>query len=337
MNRRDFVATIGGALAAPLVRAQPASGKRTLGVLSTQNAPSAEQSAKGRGMARLRELGWVEGQNLVVERSFSGGRVDVLPELAAELVSKKVDVIWTDGPNAAVAAARATRTIPIVFWAVPSPVELGLVDSLPRPGRNVTGIANTADRGVYLKQFEFLREIAPDVRRVAALAVPTLLPRVEGGVHSLSDSAFGREATLAARGIGLEIEWHIVRQADDLEGAFAAILRSRVQAVVVSGDPLTWTHMRRIAEFTNSNRLIKVSAARQYVEAGALLSYGTDIFRCLLGTVAYVDRILRGAKPADLPVELPSVHELAVNLKTAALIGLKIPRSIIARADLVIE
>lgn len=334
MKRREFLAAIGGALAAPLARAQSLAPKRTLGILSLDPAPRADMIPLHYSSSKLRELGWYEGTNLVVERRFADGRAERLPEFAAELVGRRVDAIWATGSEAAVAAARATPTIPIVFWGVGWPVEQGLIDSLPRPGRNVTGLAWSTGNDVAFKNLEFLKEIAPEVRRIASIGFPLTAQTVTGGTFVPQIMA---ERDRAMRSMGYEYQHQFVQRSEDFEGAFAAIMNFGAKAVFVGAHFLTFRELPRILGFMNRNRLPSYSNAWEYAEGGGLFGYGPDIGAMVVYSLRYVDRILRGAKPADLPVELPSRYELAVNLKTAAHLGLKIPRTIIARADRLIE
>lgn len=333
MDRRRFVAIIGSAAAAPLVRAQSPGAVRSLGVLSPFRPRTPEQNAASPNRAYLRSQGWIEGKNLVVERVFASGRPELLPELAAELVRKRVEIIWAEGPEAAVAAARATKTIPIVFWGVPLPVEQGLIDSFARPGGNVTGIAWSTGTGLINKSLQIVGEIAPRVRRVSGISVPTTLDTVTGERLTEPYAEFER----GARSAGFEFQRHIVRQRGDFDAAFAAILKARAQAIIVPPNALTWPELRRIVDFTNSNRLISIFGSKEWVDAGGFFSYGPDVPWAILTTFGYVDKILRGAKPADLPVELPSKYEFAINLNTAKIIGLTVPQSMLMRADRVIE
>jgi putative ABC transport system substrate-binding protein len=334
MNRRRFIATVGSAIAAPLVRAQAPAGTRTLGILSLDPAPTPEQLAKGPLKGQLAKLGWQEGQNLVVERRFAAGSQQILAEHATDLVRKRVDVIWTGSPDAALAAARATQTIPIVFWAVAFPVEQGLIDSLPRPGRNVTGIAFYTGIEVSIKLFEFLREIAPHARRVFTFVLPTVFRTVAGGDFTPKTT---EDARSAAQSMGYEIHRHVIEKPQDLEAAFAAVLASRAEAVNVPANPLTWPSMGKIVEFLNNNGLASAFNARAFVQAGGLFSYGPNFAATWQTSFVYVDKILRGAKPSDLPVEQPSRYELAVNLRTAKHLGLKVPGSMLVRAEHVFE
>jgi len=334
IQRRTFLLSTGALLAASLARAQQSGRLPVLGLLSPDRTSTPEQLARSPVLAKLRELGWIEGKTFVIERAFGEGSEDPLPELAAELVRKRVDVIWTFGPEAAVAAARATKTIPIVFFAVTWPVEYGLVDSIGRPGRNVTGVAfNAAPEVIVHKPLEMLREIAPRLRRVAVI-MPKGRISVTGGPVPPNIRTF----ELVAKHFGFELlDYPIAREAD-IEPMFAAILAGKAEAVFEVPTPLTSRVRKRIVEFTNLNRLPGISNTGEFVTLGGLLAYSTIFgLEPVLRSFEYVDRILRGTKPADLPVELPSRIELAINLKTAKALGLTIPQSVLLRADRVIE
>lgn len=255
-----------------------------------------------------------------------------MPELAAALVAKKVDVIWANSPDAALAAARATNTIPIVFWGVAHPVEQGLIHSYARPGRNVTGVAFAASPEIEGKRLELLREIAPAAKRLAFLAVESSLPILTGGRISSPLATADR-----ARGLGYEVRTFVFESEERLEAAFAAILEWRSQALIAQPSTLIYRERKRIIEFANRNRLPSVFPLWDYVQDGGLVAYAIDWRPTIARSFEYVDRILRGANPAELPVELPSRYELAINLKTARLLGLAIPQSLLLRADRVIE
>ena len=333
MDRRRFVAFVGSALAAPLVvRAQAQRKLPVLGILSPHSEEPPEVSERSPFVKRRRELGWVDGKTLMVERAFGEGREDRLPELASALVAKKVDVIWALGPEAAVAAARATTTIPIVFWGVAHPIEQGLINSYARPGRNVTGVAWFATPEIDGKRLELLREIAPTAKRLAFISVPTAASTVGGGRAKIQSSS-----ALAAQKLGYEFRAFPVEKADDFEPAFAAILAWGAQALSVAGTTLTVRARQRLADFAIRNRLPSAFTLSDFVEAGGLVSYAIDWRLTMAQTADYIDRILRGAKPADLPVDLPSRYEMAVNVKTAKALGLTIPQSLLLRADRVIE
>ena len=333
VDRRRFLITVGGTLVAPFVHAQKPVERRTLGILSPHPKPPPEEVARSPFFARLRQLGWSEPHNLMVERPDHPGRETALPVMAEELVRKRVDVIWTLGPEAAVAAARATGTIPIVFWGVAYPVEQGLIDSYARPGRNVTGTAFFTGPELTTKVLESFREIAPGVRRIAAIRTPSAVSTVKGGSYEESLSVI--EA--AARTLGFDYRPFTVAKLEDFESVFAAILDSKAQGLMTYGTTTTFRERQRIADFANRNRLPSAYNQVEFVEAGGLFSYGANTLETILHTLSYVDKIFRGARPADLPVERPSKYELVVNLKTAAALGLKIPHVILLRADRIIQ
>ena len=331
MRRRGFLLASGVLLASPFATAQqPAAATRVLGILSSGRAPTPQELATNPLQAALRKLGWVEGQNLRVERAFAEGREERLSSLADELVQKRVDIILTNGPTAALAAARATRTIPIVFYLAGAPVVSGLVDSLARPGRNATGIA-FSEAGVTVKEFELIKELAPRARRLASLTVPSMAFTVTGAAIPLD---FMDDA---AKKLGFVLQRFPVERAKDFDEAFNKIIAWRAQAPRVIPVPLTIRERSRIIDFAARNRLPCVSSSTPWVEAGALASYGATFDGLLQRSLVMVDKIFRGAKPADIPVEQPTRYELAINLKTARTLKLKIPPSILARADRVIE
>ena len=332
MDRRRFVAVIGSALAAPVVLAQKPAKLPVLGVLNP-HPPLAPESPGAVGVrARWKQLGWVDGENFHVLRPNAEGREDRLPAIAAELVRSRVDVIWALGPEAAIEAARATSIIPIVFWGVGRPIEQGLVESIARPGRNVTGIAFYTGTELTFKVLELAKEVLPRVKKFSSIQIPSANQTVKGGQL---------KATIAddrmLRKLGLEVRHYDVTRVEDFDGVFAAILKARPQFLFVSGSTLTFRERHRIADFALRNGLPSAFNQREFVEAGGLLSYGIDSSGTVLQSLAYVDRILRGARPADLPVELPSRYEFVVNLKTASALGIKVPQSVLLRADRVIE
>ncbi|MGH8704983.1 MAG: ABC transporter substrate-binding protein, partial [Burkholderiales bacterium] len=256
-----------------------------------------------------------------------------LPELAAERVRKNVDVIWTPDPQAAVAAARATKTIPIVFFGVAFAVEQGLADSLGRPGRNATGISFYPSPDLVGKKLEILRQVAPKATRVAVLSADDAAPTVAGGVFTQPQLSFGA----AARQLKMDLRTYRIRAASELDAAFADIVKSRAHAVATIGTMLLWRERERIADFALKHRLPSAFAIDEFVEAGGLLSYGPTWTDMLARTFDYVDRIFRGAKPSELPIEQPSKYEIVLNLRTAKAIGVKVPQSLLLRADRVIE
>jgi putative ABC transport system substrate-binding protein len=333
MNRRRFISGFSSVLALPsLAIAQTAVKKPTLGLLYPNPTVTFQQNLLEFYSARLRELGWVVGENLLLENASSEGREDRLPSLAAALVAKQVDVIWVAGPEAAIAAARATKTIPIAFYGVGFPVEHGLVDSLARPGRNVTGFASLAGSEP-AKGIELLKEVAPKFSRLAWIGVETVVTTLAGGEVRVVRQ--GVED--AAARLQLEIRRFSISQREDFDAAFAAIRDSRAQAMGIDFTALTFRERQRLADFAGRQLLPSVSAFREFVEAGGLLSYGANRRDMARRSFAYVDRILRGARPSELPIELPSSFELGVNLKTAKALGLTVPQSILVRADRVVE
>jgi putative ABC transport system substrate-binding protein len=312
------------ALAAPLAtEAQPAGKVYRIGLLTTYYRPDDIGPVAFR--QELRRLGWIEGENIVIEVRSAEGKAERLSELAADLVRLKVDVITAMGDLAAVPASQATRTIPIVAGSA-DPVGIGLVTNLARPEGNVTGLhiqaAETAG-----KRLQLLKEVVPTVSRVAVLWNAT---------HRGKQVEFG-ETQVAAQALGVELQSVEVRTADDFDRAFLAISTGRPGALVTFTERLTIAHRRRIAEFAARNRLPMVAEIKEFADAGGLMTYGPSE-AWLSGRAAYyVDRILRGAKPADLPVEQPTKFELIVNLKTARALGVTIPPAVLARADEVIQ
>jgi putative ABC transport system substrate-binding protein len=332
VRRREFLIASGGLLAAQVVHAQSRTRIPTLGILTPHPRSPAEKPGTDIVSITLKKHGWIVGETLLIERPDAGGREERLPELAASLVAKKVDVIWALGPEAALAAARATRTIPIVFWGVAFPIEQGFIESYARPGRNVTGVAWYAAPEVDAKRLELLKQIAPARKRLALLSVPTAARTVEGKLTVMKGGTIP-----AAAALGYELHSFAVEKQEDFEGAYAAILGWRAEAITVSGTTLTVRERGRIVDFANRNRLPSAYTLRDFVEAGGLVSYAIDWRPTMARSMEHVDRILRGANPATLPVDLPSSYETAVNLKTARLLGLTIPTSILLGADRVIE
>ena len=324
MDRRAFLATLtGGLLAAPLAaEAQQAGKVYRVGMLWTTRVPAIEDLL-GQG---LRELGWIEGQNFVVERRYSEGRADRYPALAAELVRLQPDLITAVGTPGALAAKAATTTIPIVFAAVGDPVGSGLVESLARPGGNLTG-AGTTGSGLSGKQLELLKEAVPPLSLVGVFINSAF------SLHAIVRP----EVDVAARSLGLTLKYIEVQTRDDIEGAFATLTREKLTAVLVLGQPLLFAVRARLAQLALDHRVATMSPWREAAEAGALLAYGEWNVDHIRRLPKYIDRILKGAKPADLPVEQATTLKLTVNLKTAKALGLTIPPSLLLRADQVIE
>ena len=294
-----------------------------IGLLASGQGFGSAGEALRRG---LRELGWVEGQNVAIEYRYGEGKLDRLPELAAELARLKVAVIVADGDPVIRAAKQATRNIPVVFIAVGDPVREGLVASLARPGGNITGLTSISEE-LSGKRLELLKEAFPKVSRVAVLWNP----------NNASNVLELREMEGAARALGLKLRSLEVRGPDDFQGAFAGAAKDRAHALIVVRDPLIDSRHFQILDFAVGNRLPSMHGETQFVEAGGLMSYGpsrVDLFR---RAATYVDKILKGTKPADLPVEQPMKFELVINLKAAKAIGVTVPQSVLFRADKVIK
>jgi putative tryptophan/tyrosine transport system substrate-binding protein len=315
-------------LLAPLVAdAQPAGKVYRIGRLapgSPEGSPFIESFRQA-----LHERGYIEGQNLVIEYRWAEGRDERLPNLAAELVRLKVDVIVTGGSTAIRAAQQATRTTPIVMVGASDPVAQGFVASLARPGGNITGLSIVTPE-LLGKRLEILKETVPQSTRVAILANP-------GSAPTLSATTTG-VLTIAAQGLGLQLQVVEVRRAEELDEAFAAVTRAGADALLVQGEPRLLDGLRgRIADLAAKHRLPAMYAWRMYVDAGGLMSYGVSLLEQYRRTAIYVDKILKGAKPADLPVEQPTKFELVINLKAAKALGLTIPSTLFFQADEVIQ
>jgi putative ABC transport system substrate-binding protein len=327
-QRRYFLVAVGALVAASLkAAAQTPSKIARIGYLSPHSANPRLVEAFRQG---LRELGYVEGRNVQIEYRSADGRPARLPDLAAELVALKVDVIVTGGGAlAARAAQRASSTLPIVVVSVGDPVTSGLVTSLARPGGNVTGLSLLFPELVG-KCLEQLKLAVPSIKRVALLSQPgAALERTE------ADNLKGAEG--AARALGVQLQVVEAKGAEDLDQAFSNIVSGRANALVVLSTPVFLGERRRLAQMAATNRLPAVFSFREYVDAGGLLSYGPNLADLSRRAATYVDKILKGAKPGDLPVEQPTRFELVINLKTAKELGLTIPQSMIARADEVVE
>jgi putative ABC transport system substrate-binding protein len=274
----------------------------------------------------LRELGYVEGQNIAIESRWTEGKDDRLPALAADLVRSKVDIIVAETGAATRAAQQATRTIPIVMSLVNDPVGSGLVASLARPGGNVTGLTIMSPDLVG-KQFELLKAVVPKVSRVALLRHP----------DNPASAAQLREAEAAAQALGVRLQTLEARSPQEIDGAFAAMTRERAGALLVIPDTLFWSQRRQIVDLAVKRRLPSIRIGEAYAEAGGLMSYGPSYRDLERRAATYVDKILKGANPADLPVAQPTKFELVINLKTAKAIGLTIPQPLLQRADQIID
>ena len=333
IDRRAFLGTLTGSLlAAPrAAEAQPATNMYRIGVLSDTRPPAARESSRSGDFAdvfrrSMSDFGYVEGRDFGIEWRNAEGRSSRLDTLASELARLGVDVIVATYPAAVISAKRATTTIPIVMVNTPDPVQLGLVASLARPGGNVTGTTSLS-LDLSVKQIELIKESLPRASRIAILWNPEN-PWHPGAM---------KELAVRARPSGVQLQGVQVRAPDELPGAFSAMVTERAHAVLVLPDPLTYIHRRYVADLAAKQRLPSIGGPREFAEAGCLLSYWaetTDLYR---RAAAYVDRIFKGAKPADLPVEQPTKFELVINLKTAKALGLTIPQSLLQRADQVIE
>jgi putative ABC transport system substrate-binding protein len=319
----------GGLLAAPFAAgAQPAGKVYRIGLLSTLPPGTTGVARLWEAfMQGLRELGYVEGENLVIERRYAPeGQPDKLPELAADLVRLKVDVIVAGGSLTPHAAKSATTTLPVVVTNHGDPVGSGLVVSLARPGGNITGLSLLSPELVG-KQLELFKKAVPRIVRMAVLWNPT----------SQTHPRMLNEAEVPARALGLRLEPLPASGLDDYDRAFATITRARADALLVLGDPIFWYQRSRIVELATKRRLPGMFGQREYVEAGGLMSYGANLRDNFRRAATYVDKILKGAKPGDLPIEQPTKFELVINSKTAKTLSLTIPQSVLVRADQIIE
>jgi putative tryptophan/tyrosine transport system substrate-binding protein len=325
MRRREFITLVGGTLGWPIVgHAQQAGKLPTIGFLGAFT-PSAGGELLAAFVARLRELGQVEGRNVAIEVRWAGGRSERYAEIIAEFVRLKVDVILTHTTPAVLAAKQATSVIPIVFATAGDPVGNGLIASLARPGGNVTGLSSeTSDTAG--KRLELLREVVPGLRRLALLANV-------GSAYAVLELS---QVLAAARTVGLEIVGLEIRRTEDIAPAFET-LKGRADALYVIIDPTIISSRVRISTLAVGARLPTMHGARELVEAGGLMSYGANWPHMFRRAADYVDKILRGAKPADIPVEQPTKFDLVINVTTAKALGLTIPESVLLRANEVIE
>jgi putative ABC transport system substrate-binding protein len=327
MNRRTAgLALLRGLLAcslAPLAaRAQQAGKVYRIAYMSAPTRASVEQALQA-FLRKLRELGWVEGRNLVIEYRWADGNIERLPDMAAELVREKVDLIVAPAASAALAAKNATSSIPIVMMFPNDPVGLGLVDSLRRPGRNITGTTMSTGSEIFAKQLQMLKEAVPRASRLAILSNP-------------ADASFGfqmKELEAASRALGVNLQHVQARGLEELKAAFASMARERAEGLVLGGSSTFLALRTPLAELAVKGRLPTMVHFREMVEAGSLMAYGVNMTDFIGRSAVYVDKILKGAKPGDLPVEQPTKFELVINLNTAKAIGLTIPQSVLSRAD----
>jgi putative ABC transport system substrate-binding protein len=313
-------------VAAAPASAQPAGKVYRIGFISS-GALSTNRHFLEAFRQGLREVGYVEGQNITVEDRWADGRSERFPALLDELIRQNVDVIVQGSTPGAVAAQRATRTVPVVFFGVTDPVGLGFGASLGRPGGNMTGLALAVEDGFTGKWVELLKETAPNVSRGGVLWNPEARG-LEGRVT---------EVTTGATRLGLTLHTLPFRSVEDLEGAFATTTKARVGGVIVITDPFTLRHRVQIVHFVTQAHLPAVFGFGEFARAGGLMAYGPSVTDLARRAATYVDKILKGAKPADLPIEQPIKFELVINLKTAKALGLTIPQSVLVRADEVIE
>ena len=326
-NRRKLVIALGaGALAAPFgsfaqQRANKMHGIGFLGLSSAANLVNRLDAFR----AGLRDLGYVESKNIFMEYRWAEGSAEMLPELASQLVGLKLDVIFAPGPQATLAAKKVSATIPIVFVGIGDPVSTGVVASLARPGGNITGISNLA-RDLTGKRLELLKESAPRISLVAVLWNGT----------SQGNPGVLKEAEVAARALKLTLHPLEVRGADDVDGALQAAIKARANALMPLPDPFINSHIKRIIEFAAKHQLPAIYPSSEFVDAGGLMSYAPNFADMYRRAATYVDKILKGAKPDEIPVEQPTKFEIVINLKTAKALGTQLPQSIIVRADKVI-
>jgi putative ABC transport system substrate-binding protein len=326
MNRRAFLTLLSGTATYPLAaRAQQRPNIPRIGYLfsftQTEGRHLWEACRQG-----LRELGYVEGRSISVEPRFAEGRHERLPVLADELVRRNVDIIVSAATPASRAAKAATTTIPIVIVAVGEPVKVGLVTSLARPGGNVTGLSLlTTDLSG--KRLELLREFVPKLARVGVLKNP----------DNPVSAVFWEETQAAARNLGIELQSTDARNPKQIDGAFEQVAARRDDAIIVFDDPVLWSHRARVVELAAARRIPAMYGLRDFVDVGGLMSYGPDRPDQYRRTAIFVDKIIKGAKPADLPVERPTKFELIFNRKTARALGLEVPTSLLLRADEIVE
>jgi len=329
MNQRIFALALGALIVALCLPAQAQEEKKIPWIGYLAGAGSSPNQAFVQGM---RDLGYVEGKNIAFVYRTAEGRRERYADIAAELIRLKVDVLVTDVTSAALTLKQRTSSIPIVMTSSTDPVATGLVASLARPGGNVTGLTNISGE-LGGKLLELLREITPGLTRAVILGTAPL-----GTAAGTADDVFAKETAVPARALGVELIRLGLRSPDDIDGAFRRITKERVAALIMRLQPSLFSaHYKRVAELAVSSRIASIGLSTTWVDAGGLMSYGSDLNFQYRRAATYVDKILKGTKPADLPVEAPTKFELAINLKTAKQIGLTIPPNVLARADRVIR
>jgi ABC-type uncharacterized transport system substrate-binding protein len=327
IERRKFLAALGGAAAWPLAaRAQQGERMRHIGVLSPPSPAAATRNIEAL-QAGLRDLGYVEGRNVTSVLRFAGGVPARLPELAAELVALKPDVILAGSASGILAARTATRTIPLIFFVIEDPVAMGLVSSITRPGGNITGIWLFGDDSLVAKRLEFLKHVVPGLARIGVIINP----------GDQGDAIYLKRLPATARALGIHLVIFEARTLAEIEAVLAASARDGMQALFVSQSPLFFSHRAEVAAMAAHVRLPAIYGFREFAEAGGLMSYGANLPSAYRQSARLIDKILKGASPADLPVEVPTRFELIVNLKAAKAIGLTIPDAFVSVADEVIE
>jgi len=328
MRRREFITLIGSAAVVPLVAgAQPSESMRRVGVLMSTAADDREGQARIAAFRQgLQKLGWIEGQNVRLDIRWGGGDADLDRRFAAELVALTPDVILATASSTVAALQGATRTVPVVFAHAVDPVAAGFVDSLARPGGNATGFV-LFEYGISAKWLELLKEIAPSVTRAGVLRDPAM---------AAGTGQFGALQSVAPS-FGVELSPVNVRDAGEIERMVTAFARSSNGGLIVTASPLATLHRDLIVALAARHKLCAVYNLRLFVTAGGLISYGSDVPDLLRRAAGYVDRVLKGEKPADLPVQAPTKFEMVVNIRTARALGITVPPSLLARADEVIE
>ena len=326
-TRRSFLTLLGGAAVAWPVTAGAQQNQRAhrIGFMGNSTA-ELEANLVGPFRDGLRALGYEEGRNVIIEFRWADGKYDQFPALVAELLAAKVDVIITAGTPATLAIKKATSTVPLVFIAVGDPVGTGVVPNLGRPGGNITGLSSIAP-DLEGKRLELLREVVPKLSHVAFFLNPA------NAFHTASM----RQARVAAQSLGIKLQPMEVNKSEQLDGAFASIVKEKPDALLILADRIFLHNRKRMMEFAIQQRLPSVNAYRELVEAGGLISYGPSYEDMHRRAAVYVDKILKGTKPADLPIEQPTKFTLLINLKTAKTLGLTVPPTLVARADELIE
>jgi putative ABC transport system substrate-binding protein len=322
MNKEIFLAAMImftlGSLAD--VNAQPTAKIPRIGIIAPGKSPQLEALRQG-----LRDFGYIEGQNLLIDYRYVEGKHDRIPELVAELLDLKIDIIVSMGPLASV-IAKIVKNIPVVFGTSSDPVEAGIIASLARPGRNATGMTFFASV-LAGKRVELLKEAVPATTRIGVLANPN---------HAGESLEFA-ETQAAANIMSVRVQRHTAQVADDFAGAFSALIKQRANGLITFPDALMLAHRKEIAEFAANQRLASLGGWSEFADAGGLMTYGPNLSDSFRRVALYVDKIVKGVKPSDLPVEQPTKFELVINLKTAKQIGLTIPPNVLARADRVIK